>query len=88
MKNIEVRDRIMLEKASRYYLARRIFLFLSLLTLFGSLAVLFVYRGPYGSTAMARQGFIGAFFWLFWTNSMHLQIRHIESIRHYLKAVR
>jgi hypothetical protein len=88
MTNIEARDKKMLKKANFYYSARRAFVLLTILMLVGSLSILFVYKGPLDAVGMAEQGFIGTFFWLFCAYSMHLKIRHSESIRHYLKEAR
>lgn len=84
MIDIESRDRRLIANEGRYYFARRLFIFLIILSFIGAIYGLFIYKGPHDPVEIAKVGIGGTFFWLFWANSMHLRIRHIESIHYYL----
>ncbi len=88
MNNIESRDKKMLDSANRYYSARRIFAILSIMAV---ISILFAFFG-YGEVnpLPEREKLLVTMFTIsviFVAYIMHLKIKHIESIQHYLKGV-
>ena len=82
MQSILDRDNKLEAKAGRYYVARRVFLLLSLVSLIGFLGLMFSYKGEHVDDALPT-GFWGAVFWFLLYKVASVRIQHIETIRHH-----
>ncbi len=88
MNYIESRDKKMLDSANRFYSARRIFAILSIMAVISIYFAFFGYKDV--NPLPEREKLLVAMFTIivfFLAYIMHLKIKHLESIQHYLKGV-